>query len=175
MSLFGVYWRILPVSGITSFVSEDFTPLERVVDMARHLVLPVFVSAITGLAGISRFMRASLLETLGQPYVRAARAKGLPENKVLYGHAVRNALLPTVTLLGLSVPGLLGGSVVFETVFSIPGMGRLFFQSVFTRDYPVIMGILVLGAVLTLLGNLAADVAYHFLDPRIRVKQEDSR
>ncbi len=175
MSLFGVHWRLLPVSGIASFVSEDFTPLERAADTARHLVLPVFVSALTGLAGISRFMRASLLQTLGQPYVRAARAKGLPEKKVLYGHAVRNALLPTVTLLGLSVPGLLGGSVVFETVFSIPGMGRLFFQSVFTRDYPVIMGILVLGAVLTLLGNLAADIAYHFLDPRIRVKSEGVR
>ena len=115
-----------------------------------------------------------MLETLGQNYIRTARAKGLSENKVLYGHALKNAILPIVTILGLSIPGLLGGSVIFESIFSIPGMGRLFFTSVFTRDYPVIMGILVLGALLTLLGNFLADMAYSLMDPRIRWAKKES-
>jgi peptide/nickel transport system permease protein len=98
-----------------------------------------------------------------------ARAKGLSERAVIYKHALRNALLPVITLLGLSVPGLIGGSVIFETIFGIPGMGQLFYMSVMSRDYPVVMGILVIGAVLTLLGNLLADVSYALADPRIRI------
>jgi peptide/nickel transport system permease protein len=112
-----------------------------------------------------------MLDALSQNYVRTARAKGLPERTVVYKHALRNALLPVITILGLSVPGLLGGSVVLESIFSIPGMGRLFYGAVFARDYPLIMGILVLGAVLTLLGNLAADIAYRFADPRLRAER----
>ena len=115
-------------------------------------------------------MRSSMLEVLRENYIRTARAKGLSERKVLYDHALKNALLPMITILGLSVPGLLGGSVIFESIFSIPGMGRLFFNSVFSRDYPVIMGVLVLGAILTLIGNFLADLAYSFADPRIRFK-----
>ncbi len=170
MSFFGVRLHLLPVSGLFSFNFEDMTLSEKAADLARHLALPVFVSTVTGLAGISRFMRSSMLEVLRENYICTARAKGLPESKVLYGHALKNALLPVITILGLSVPGLLGGSVVFESIFSIPGMGRLFFNSVFSRDYPVIMGILVLGAVLTLIGNFLADLAYRFVDPRIRLK-----
>ena len=113
-----------------------------------------------------------MIETLGQNYIRTARAKGLPERQVLFKHALKNALLPVITIIGLSVPNLLGGSVIFETVFSVPGMGRLFFNSVFSRDYPVIMGILVLGAFMTLLGNLLADIAYHLVDPRIRLDEK---
>ncbi len=170
MSFFGVELRLLPVSGLYSVGFDEMNHFERIADVARHLILPLFVSSLTGLAGISRFMRSSFVETLRQNYIRTARAKGLPEHQVLYKHALRNALLPIITLLGLSVPGLLGGSVIFESIFSIPGMGRLFFQSVFSRDYPVIMGILVLGAFLTLLGNRLADIAYRFADPRIRLK-----
>ena len=144
--------------------------MEKVSDLAKHLILPVLVSSVTGLAGISRFMRSSMLEVLRENYIRTARAKGLPEKKVLYGHALRNALLPVITILGLSVPGLLGGSVIFESIFSIPGMGRLFFNAVFARDYPVIMGILVLGALLTLMGNFLADLAYRAADPRVGLK-----
>lgn len=170
MSAFGVWLRWLPVSGLYSVNFDDLGFFEKILDVARHLVLPVFVASITGLAGISRYMRSSMISELKQDYVRTARAKGLSEKKVVYRHAFKNALLPIVTLLGLSVPGLLGGSVIFESIFSIPGMGRLFFSSVFARDYPVIMGILVLGAFLTLLGNLLADIAYSMVDPRIRLK-----
>lgn len=172
MSLFGVTLRWFPVSGVHSLFSEEMTRFEQVLDTARHLVLPIFVASVTGIAGISRYVRGSMSEVLRKPFIRTARAKGLPETRVLYAHALPNALLPVITILGLSLPGLLGGSVILETVFSIPGMGRLFFDSVFTRDYPVIMGLLLLGAFLTLLGNLLADLGYALADPRIRVGGE---
>ena len=114
-------------------------------------------------------MKSSLLEVLRQDYITTAYAKGLPERMILRKHALRNALLPVITILGLSVPGLIGGSVIFESIFGIPGMGQLFYQSVMARDYPVIMGILVIGAFLTLVGNLLADISYAIADPRIRV------
>jgi len=145
------------------------TPIiQKVLDLARHLILPVVVSALTGLAGVSRFMRTSMLEVLHQEYIKTAWSKGLSDRQVYYKHAFRNAVLPIVTILGLSVPGLLGGSVIFETIFSIPGMGKLMYDSVMARDMPVYMAILVIGAVLTLLGNLLADLAYRQVDPRIR-------
>lgn len=172
MILFGVQLGWLPISGLRS-LNYEYLPLwAQQWDLIRHLILPVLVAAFGGLAGYSRYMRQSMLEVIRQDYIRTARAKGLPEEKVLYKHALRNALLPVVTILGLSVPGLIGGSVIFETIFAIPGMGQLFVQSAFARDYPVIMGILVIGAVLTLLGNLLADVSYSLVDPRIRVGRE---
>src|SRR5882724_3437476 len=133
-----------------------------------HLILPVTVVAFGGLAGLSRYMRQSMLEVVRQDYVQTARAKGLPEPVVIGKHALRNALLPVVTILGLSLPGLIGGSVIIESIFAIPGMGQLMVQSVFSRDYPVIMGNLVIVATLTLLANLFADLAYGMVDPRIR-------
>jgi peptide/nickel transport system permease protein len=126
------------------------------------------VSAIGGLAGISRYMRSGMLEVIRQDYITTARAKGLSERKVTYRHALRNALLPIVTILGLSVPGLIGGSVIFEQIFSIPGMGLLFYMSVMMRDYPLVMGVLTIGAVLTLIGNMLADISYAIVDPRVR-------
>ena len=167
MLLFGVYLDLLPISGLKSFNYEEFGPLEKIADLARHLILPVFIAGIGGLAGISRYMKSSLLEVLRQDYITTAYAKGLPEKMILRKHAMRNALLPVITILGLSVPGLIGGSVIFESIFGIPGMGQLFYMSVMARDYPTIMGILVIGAFLTLLGNLLADIAYAFADPRI--------
>ena len=113
-------------------------------------------------------MRSNMLEVIRQDYILTARAKGLPERAVIYRHALRNALLPVITILGLSVPGLIGGSVIFETIFAIPGMGKLFYDGVMMRDYPLIMGILVIGAALTLVGNLIADLSYALADPRIR-------
>jgi len=113
-------------------------------------------------------MRSSMLEVLRQDYILTARAKGLPARTVIFRHAMRNALLPVITLLGLSVPGLIGGSVIIESIFALPGLGQLFYQAVMSRDYPLIMGSLVLGAVLTLLGNLLADMGYGLADPRIR-------
>lgn len=169
MILFGIYLGWLPISGLTSFGYENLSLWGRFLDLSRHLILPVFVSAFGGLAGLSRYMRSNMLEVIRQDYITTARAKGLPERSVIYRHALRNALLPVITILGLSVPGLIGGSVIFETIFAIPGMGQLFYQGVMMRDYPLIMGILVIGAFLTLLGNLLADIAYALADPRIRM------
>ncbi|MBE9546050.1 MAG: ABC transporter permease, partial [Proteobacteria bacterium] len=154
---------------IISLNYEYLPPFSAFLDLIKHLILPVLLSAFGGLAGLSRYMRSSMLEVIRQDYITTARAKGLSERVVIYKHALRNALLPIITILGLSIPGLIGGSVIFETIFAIPGMGQLFYMSVMARDYPVVMGILVIGAVLTLLGNLIADVSYALADPRIRV------
>jgi peptide/nickel transport system permease protein len=170
MILFGVYLHWLPVSGLKSMDYDSLSFLGKIWDRAGHLILPLFVSAFTGLAAGSRFMRSSMLEVIRQDYITVARAKGLPERIVIYRHAARNALLPIITLLGLSVPGLIGGSVIFENIFGIPGMGQLFYMSVMTRDYPTVMGILTIGALLTLVGNLMADIGYMVVDPRIRAR-----
>jgi peptide/nickel transport system permease protein len=169
MILFGIHLGWLPISGLRSLNYEYLPPSIALWDFIKHLILPVLLSAFGGLAGLSRYMRANMLEVIRQDYILTARAKGLPERVVIYKHALRNALLPVITILGLSIPGLIGGSVIFETVFAIPGMGQLFYMAVMARDYPVVMGILFIGAVLTLLGNLIADVSYALADPRIRV------
>ena len=168
MMLFGIKLGWLPISGIKSLNHEHLPFLLQLLDYAKHLVLPLFVSAIGGLAGISRYVRGNMVEVLKMDYIVAAKARGLSTTKIYLKHALRNALLPVITILGLSVPGLIGGSVIFESIFSIPGMGMLFYQSVMSRDYPVIMGILTIGAILTLLGNLLADIGYALADPRIR-------
>ena len=169
MILFGVHLGWLPISGIRSLNFEYLPPGTAFLDLIKHLILPVLLSAFGGLAGLSRYMRSNMLEVIRQDYIMTARAKGLSEGVVIYKHALRNALLPVITILGLSIPGLIGGSVIFETIFAIPGMGQLFYMSVMSRDYPLVMGILFIGAVLTLLGNLFADVSYAQADPRIRV------
>ena len=169
MIFFGIHLGWLPISGLRSLNYEYLTPWAQFIDLAKHLVLPVFISAFGGLAGLSRYMRANMLEVIRQDYIMTARAKGLSERDVIYKHALRNALLPAITILGLSIPGLIGGSVIFETIFAIPGMGQLFYMSVMARDYPTVMGILLIGAILTLLGNLIADVSYALADPRIRI------
>ncbi|NQT89728.1 MAG: ABC transporter permease [Candidatus Omnitrophica bacterium] len=171
MSLFGITLGWLPIQGIVSLDFDSLSFIGKIADVARHLILPVFVSAVGGLAGMSRYMRSNMLEVLHKDYVRTARAKGLPESMVIYKHALKNALLPVITILGLSVPGLIGGSVIFESIFGIPGMGRLFYESVMGRDYPVIMAILVIGATLTLIGNILADISYSLADPRIRYEK----
>jgi len=169
MIFFGIHLSWLPISGLRSLNYEYLTLWAQFIDLAKHLVLPVFISAFGGLAGLSRYMRANMLEVIRQDYIMTARAKGLSEREVIYKHALRNALLPAITILGLSIPGLIGGSVIFETIFAIPGMGQLFYMSVMARDYPTVMGILLIGAILTLLGNLIADVSYALADPRIRI------
>jgi len=169
MIFFGVHLGWLPISGIRSLNYEYLPSGMALWDLIRHLILPVSLAAFGGLAGLSRYMRANMLEVIRQDYILTARSKGLSERVVIYRHALRNALLPVITILGLSIPGLIGGSVIFETIFAIPGMGQLFYMSVMARDYPVVMGILFIGAVLTLLGNLIADVSYAVADPRIRV------
>jgi peptide/nickel transport system permease protein len=168
MYLFGVKLGWLPISGLHSLGGDKLSGLPWLWDTARHLVLPIGVATFGSLAGLSRYTRATMLEVIGQDYITTARAKGLSERVVIYRHALRNALLPIITLLGFSLPGLIGGSVIFETIFAIPGMGQLFYMGVMSRDYPLVMGILVIGAFLTLLGNLMADVTYALADPRIR-------
>ena len=172
MIFFGVNLGWLPISGIQSIGAETLPFHERILDWIKHLILPVTIMSFAGLAGMSRYTRSSMLEVLRQDYIRTARAKGLPERVIITRHALRNALLPVVTLLGLAIPGLIGGSVIFESIFSIPGMGQLFYSSAMARDYPTIMGILIIGAILTLIGNLLADIAYFIVDPRIRVKKD---
>ncbi len=172
MHIFGITLGILPISGIKSIDFESFNLVAKTLDLARHLVLPIFIAAFGGLAGISRYTRTSMIGVIQEDYIRTARAKGLKEGSVIYKHALKNALLPVITILGLSVPGLIGGSVIFESIFAIPGMGRLFYESVMARDYPTIMGILNIGAILTLLGNFLADLAYSYIDPRIRISGE---
>jgi len=169
MIFFGIHLGWLPISGLRSLNYEYLSAWGQLTDLARHLILPVFISAFGGLAGLSRYMRANMLEVIRQDYILTARAKGLSERQVIYRHALRNALLPAITILGLSIPGLIGGSVIFETIFAIPGMGQLFYMSVMARDYPTVMGILLIGAMLTLVGNLIADISYAVADPRIRM------
>ncbi|MBL7081608.1 MAG: ABC transporter permease [Candidatus Omnitrophica bacterium] len=168
MQLFSVKLGWLPISGIKSLDFEYLSWSGKLLDLIHHLILPVFVSSIGGLAGFSRYIRQNMLEVLSQPYITAAKAKGLSRHQVLYRHAFPNALLPLVTILGLSVPGLLGGSVIFESIFALPGIGELFYRAVMMRDYNLIMAEVVLGAILTMLGNLTADIAYAYVDPRIR-------
>lgn len=170
MILLGLKAGLLPISGLRSLNYDEMSALRKVWDMAQHLALPVFVSAFTGLAGLSRYVRQGVLEVIRQDYIRTARAKGLPENTIVVKHALRNALIPVITLLGLSLPDLIGGSFIFETIFAYPGMGRLGFDAVMSRDYPVVMGVGTLAAVLTLAGNLLADVAYALVDPRVRYR-----
>ena len=172
MIFFGVNLGWLPISGIKSMNYEYLSTFGMFVDRVKHLAMPIFVSAFGGLAGLSRYTRANMLEVIRQDYIMTARSKGLKERAVIFKHALRNALLPIITILGLSVPGLIGGSVIFETIFAIPGMGQLFYMSVMARDYPVVMGILVIGAVLTLLGNLIADASYALADPRIKIAKQ---
>jgi peptide/nickel transport system permease protein len=157
-----------PVLGMRSFATEDFTTVEIILDRLWHLMLPSIILAIGGIAALSRYTRSSMLEVIRQDYIRTAKSKGLPEETVYYKHALRNALLPIITLFGFLIPGLIGGSIIMETVFAWPGIGRLAYQAVLARDYPVVMTINTITAVLVLIGNFVADILYGIADPRIR-------
>jgi peptide/nickel transport system permease protein len=137
-------------------------------DRMVHLILPVATGALGWVAWYSRFLRSSMLDVIHQDYLRTARAKGLPNRIVLYKHALRNALIPLITMLAIDLPYLFGGAVFVETIFSWPGMGRLYFTAAVDRDYPVLLAILILGAAAIILSNLLADIAYSLLDPRVR-------
>jgi peptide/nickel transport system permease protein len=158
-----VHLHLFPVAGIHSTDAGD--PL----DFLRHLLLPALVLGVGSIASWSRFLRSSLLEVLNQPYMTTARAKGNSEGRALVRHALRNAIIPLVTVIGLDLPHLFTGAVVTETIFAWPGIGRLFYDSLVVRDYPVEMGLLMITAALIIAGNLAADLAYAVLDPRIRL------
>lgn len=164
MLLFAVQLRWLPAVGRMPAGATDVAFFMRL----KYLAMPVFILAIESTAALARYVRSSMLEAIKQDYVRTARAKGVAGRVVVYKHALRNALIPVVTILGLALPGLVGGSAVIESLFAWPGLGRLFVQSAFTRDYPVIMGSLLMSSILVVLGGLASDVAYALVDPRIK-------
>ncbi|MDY6908619.1 MAG: ABC transporter permease [Thermodesulfobacteriota bacterium] len=166
----GDFWDVFPVYGISSVGAETWPFWQRLADRLWHLVLPVTCLTYGGLAYLSRLTRAELLEVIREDYVRTARAKGLSERVVIFKHAFRNALLPIVTLLAFLLPAMFGGSVIIESIFSIPGMGQLGFEAVLSRDYPVIMAITTLSALLTLAGLLISDILYAVLDPRIQLR-----
>ncbi len=170
MFIFGVKLNLLPISGLKSVNFDFLNTGEKIIDILKHLLLPVFITAFGGLAYISRYVKNSMIETINQQFIKASYAKGMPENIIIYKHALKNSLLPVITLLGLSLPGLIGGSFIFETIFAWPGMGRLAYEAAVNFDYPVIMGVVTMAAFLTLLGNLLADISYALIDPRIRYK-----
>jgi peptide/nickel transport system permease protein len=157
--------RWLPSGGMYTLGQE-----KTLGDFVKHLIMPASILSILRIASWNRYTRASMLEVIRQDYVRTARAKGLKERAVIIVHALRNALIPVVTLLGLSLPGLVSGALITETIFGWPGMGRLAYHAATKRDYPIIMGTLVMSTVLVILGNLLADIAYGFLDPRIKTE-----
>ena len=161
--VFSVTLGWLPAGGaITPGKADDL------VDRIRHLVLPVLVLSLVQVAGQSRFIRSSMLETLKQDFVRTARAKGVPWFRVVMTHALRNAILPVITLLGLEIPQLFGGAIITETIFTWPGMGRLFFEGISKNDWPLVQAITMMSAFLVVAGNLLADLCYAAVDPRIR-------
>jgi peptide/nickel transport system permease protein len=159
----------IDVIGLRTFGREGAGLLPRIMDRTWHLVLPSALGATAGIAVLSRYVRSQMLEVIGSDYVRTARAKGLAEDVVLYRHALRNGLLPFVTMLGLLIPGLIGGSVIFETIFAWPGIGRLGYEAILGRDYPVVIALNFIAAVLTLIGTLLSDLLYMMVDPRIRL------
>ncbi len=163
-----------PAGGMMSADAAFLSGGARLLDRLHHLVLPVLMLGVGSAMGTARYVRNSVAEALGQDYVLAARAKGLPERTVLVKHALRNGLLPVITLVGLSFPFLLGGAVVAEVVFAWPGMGRVAIDAIWARDYPVIMGTTALAAVMVVLGNLLADLLYGLADPRVRLKGESA-
>ncbi len=159
----------VPVIGMETFGIGD-APLPRLImDRVWHLLLPSVLGATAGVAVLSRYVRSQMLEVEGQDYVRTAKAKGLPPEQVHYKHALRNALLPFVTMFGLILPGLIGGSVIIESIFSWPGMGRMAYEAILARDYPVILTVNFVSGVLVLAGTFISDLLYMFVDPRIRL------
>jgi len=159
----------VPVIGMETFGIKDISLLHVMMDRLWHLLLPSVLAATGGIAMLSRYVRSQMLEVEGQDYVRTARAKGLPPEEVHYKHALRNALLPFVTMFGLILPGLISGSVIIESIFSWPGIGRMAFEAILARDYPIILTVNFVSAVLVLVGTFISDLLYMIVDPRIRL------
>ena len=163
----GDFWNVFPAFGLVSINSSGWTLSQRIEDQAWHLALPVACLTYYTMAVLSRYMRSSMLEIIRQDFIRTARAKGLSEFLVVYRHALRNSLIPVITVLADLLPAVIGGSIVIETLFSIPGMGRLSYDAIFTRDYPLLMALFTMSALVTLAGILLADLLYVLVDPRI--------
>jgi len=168
LTLFSHRWSLFPAGHMASVDAATMSPGARLLDLLHHLTLPVLVLVLGGAGVVARFTRNSLLEVLGQDYIRTARAKGLSEVRVIWIHAMKNAATPLVQLLGLSLPFLLSSSLVVEVVFSWPGLGRLTYDSILARDYPVILAATALAGVLVIAGNFLADMVHAAIDPRVR-------
>ncbi|HWM91010.1 MAG TPA: ABC transporter permease [Thermoanaerobaculia bacterium] len=166
--LFSLVWPVLPAGQMRSTGFEDLGPAARLLDLLRHLALPALVLGLAQAGAVVRFVRGSLLEILGQEYIRAARAKGISERRVVWIHALRNALPPLIQVLALSASLVLSGTLVTEVVFAWPGLGRLTFEAILSRDYPLVLATTGFAAVVVLLANLAADVLHALSDPRVR-------
>lgn len=166
----GRFLNWFPVHGLNSFGAENLAWWPWLLDRLWHLVLPVICLTYGGLAGLSRYARSGMMEVIRQDYIRTARAYGFSEKTVIWKYALRNSLIPIVTLLATLLPALIAGSFIIESIFSIPGMGRLGFEAILSRDYPLIMGILSISAFLTLLGLLLSDILYAVVDPRIKLR-----
>lgn len=162
-----------PIGGMTSINHADLTPLGKILDIGWHMILPTLALSVTSFAGLQRLMRGELLDVLRQDYIQTARAKGLPENRVIYVHALRNAVNPLITLLGFEFASLLGGAFITETYFNWPGLGRLILQAFQAQDLYVVMASLMIGAVMLIVGNLLADLALKLVDPRIKLSEMD--
>ena len=168
--LFSYLIPILPPSHLRSINYAELTAAGKVLDMAKHLVLPSFCLGIAAAAATARYMRASLLEVIRQDYIRTARSKGLNEPVVIFKHAMRNALLPIITLVGLYLPFLMSGALIIEVVFAYPGMGRVTFNAISGRDYPTVIACTFIASCMVIGGNMIADILYAFVDPRIRME-----
>jgi peptide/nickel transport system permease protein len=168
----GDFWYVFPAFGLSSNNSANWPLWQRALDEAWHLVLPVACLTYYTTAVLSRYMRASMLEIIRQDFIRTARAKGLSQRLVVYRHALRNSLIPIITLMADLLPAVVGGSIVIETLFSIPGMGQLSYEAIFTRDYPLLMALFTVSAIVTLAGVLIADFLYALVDPRIDYGQQ---
>ncbi|MCH7978896.1 MAG: ABC transporter permease [Acidobacteria bacterium] len=165
-----LHW--FPITALSSLGASEMSSSEWLLDRLWHLVLPVFCLTYAGLAYVSRQMRAGMLETIRQDYIRTARAKGVSEKVVIFKHALRNSLIPIVTLLGFLLPAMLGGSIIIESIFTIPGMGQLGFEAILSRDYPVVMAVTTIAAFLTLVGLLFSDVLYAIVNPTISLEAQ---
>lgn len=168
--IFSVKLNWFPTSGMQDPMLVDATLPERFGDVAKHMVLPVLTIVCGGLAGLTRYHRFGTIQVLSQEYILAARARGIPEWRILFVHALKNAALPLITILGIQLPSLVGGSFVIESIFGWPGLGQLGISAVFARDYPILMGILMMSSILIVIGNLSADFCYGKVDPRIRTR-----
>ena len=163
----GEHWDIFPIYGIQSANSDGFSIFQKFTDFLWHITLPVICLTYADFASLSRYQKGSLLEVLRENYVRTARAKGLEEKTVITKHVLRNSLIPIITIVSAILPAMIGGSVIIESIFSIPGIGQLGFEAILSRDYPLIMAITTISAFLTLIGILIADILYVLVDPRI--------
>ncbi|WP_411344923.1 ABC transporter permease [Paenibacillus sp. WLX1005] len=168
IKILAVDWKWLPPGGMVT-TGSNATGMAYFVEVVDHMTLPVIVMTLLGVGSLTRYFRSNMIDVIKQDYIRTARAKGLSERRVLFKHALRNALLPAITLVGFELPALFGGSLIIERIFNWPGIGQLYMQSFTVRDYPLLMGFTMFIAVLTVIGTLLSDILYHVADPRVKL------